>query len=212
MKTEDLIAQLSTGLQAARPGAARRRLALAAGLGAVISLAILLAWLGVQPLGQAMAGGAFWMKAGYTLALGVGGWIATRRLARPDGRLGLAAFAAPAAFALLAVAGVAQLATADSGQHLRLLLGRSWTLCPWLILALSTPVLLTLLIAMRRLAPTRLAMSGAALGLLAGGLGATVYGLHCPETSAAFVTLWYSLGIGLSAALGAVVAPRLLRW
>lgn len=212
MKTEELVATLSKDLEAAHSAAPRRTLLVAGAAGMVVSLAILLLWLGAQPLGQAMARASFWMKAAYALALGAAGWIATRRMVRPDGRLGLAALAAPGVFGLLAIVAAAQMAAADSGSHLPLLLGRSWARCPWLILALSTPILFILLIAMRRLAPTRLATAGAATGLLAGGLGATIYGLHCPETSAAFVTIWYSLGIGLSAVLGALVAPRLLRW
>jgi hypothetical protein len=62
------------------------------------------------------------------------------------------------------------------------------------------------------MAPTRLGLAGAAAGLFAGGVGATVYGLYCEETAAAFVVVWYSLGMLACAALGAVVGRRLLRW
>ena len=48
--------------------------------------------------------------------------------------------------------------------------------------------------------------------LTAGGFGALVYCLHCPEVGAPFVALWYSLGIVLPSAVGALVGPRLLRW
>jgi hypothetical protein len=65
---------------------------------------------------------------------------------------------------------------------------------------------------LRQLAPTRLRLAGAGAGLLAGALGATVYGLHCPETGAAFVATWYSLGVATWAAIGAALGPRLLRW
>jgi len=47
---------------------------------------------------------------------------------------------------------------------------------------------------------------------LAGGVGASVYGLHCPEMTAAFVVTWYSLGVAACAAVGALLGPRLLRW
>jgi len=65
---------------------------------------------------------------------------------------------------------------------------------------------------LRQLAPTRLAIAGAAAGLLAGGVGASVYGLYCGETAATFVVIWYTLGIAAGAALGAVIGSRLLRW
>ena len=48
--------------------------------------------------------------------------------------------------------------------------------------------------------------------LFAGALGAAGYALACTETSPGFVAAWYSLGIGLTAALGAIVGPRVLRW
>ena len=63
-----------------------------------------------------------------------------------------------------------------------------------------------------RLAPTRLTLAGALAGLFAGGMGAFVYAFHCPETAAPFVALWYSAGILLTTALGALLGPRLLRW
>ncbi len=49
-------------------------------------------------------------------------------------------------------------------------------------------------------------------GLAAGGIAATMYGLHCPEWAASFVATWYSLGILASGVLGAVIGRRVLRW
>lgn len=43
-------------------------------------------------------------------------------------------------------------------------------------------------------------------------MAATVYGLHCPENTFTFVALWYSLGVLLLAALGAVLGRWVLRW
>jgi hypothetical protein len=64
----------------------------------------------------------------------------------------------------------------------------------------------------RSLAPTRLTLSGAALGALSGGLGAMAYAMYCPVDSVAFVTTWYVVAIAICAALGAVIGSRLLRW
>jgi hypothetical protein len=64
----------------------------------------------------------------------------------------------------------------------------------------------------RGLAPTRLAASGAAIGALAGGIGAMAYSMYCPVDSAAFVATWYALAIALCAAVGAIVGSILLRW
>ena len=59
---------------------------------------------------------------------------------------------------------------------------------------------------------TRLRAAGGAAGLAAGAWAATIYCLHCPETSAIFVLTWYSVGIMLAAGAGAVLGPRLMRW
>eukprot|EP01035_Chromulina_nebulosa_P066711 gene66711-biopygen48978 len=64
---------------------------------------------------------------------------------------------------------------------------------------------------MREAAPTRLALAGAAIGALSGGVGAMVYAMFCSVDSVAFVTIWYVVGIGLAAAIGAMVGARLLR-
>ena len=66
--------------------------------------------------------------------------------------------------------------------------------------------------ALRELAPTRLRLAGAAAGALAGGAGAAVYALHCPEFGAPFLAVWYVLGMALPVAAGAWLGPRVLRW
>lgn len=92
------------------------------------------------------------------------------------------------------------------------LLGHSWFSCAPSVLVLSLPPLAAALWAVRGLAPTRPGVAGFAAGLLAGSVGAFGYSLSCPEASAAFVAVWYSLGIVLTGAAGAVLGPRVLRW
>jgi hypothetical protein len=65
---------------------------------------------------------------------------------------------------------------------------------------------------MRGLGPTNLRAAGAIAGLTSGGVGAAVYALHCPESAAPFIVIWYSLGMAAAGALGALLGPRLLRW
>ncbi|MGQ0532668.1 MAG: DUF1109 domain-containing protein, partial [Caulobacteraceae bacterium] len=78
------------------------------------------------------------------------------------------------------------------------------------ILAAPTAALLTWF--MRAFAPTRITLTGAAIGAVSGGIGAMAYAIYCPVDSVAFVTTWYALAIGLCAALGAVAGSRFLRW
>ena len=93
-----------------------------------------------------------------------------------------------------------------------LIMGTSADVCPLLILMLSLPIFGGLLLALRRLAPTRLGLAGAVAGLTAGGWAAVVYAFHCPESTAPFIVIWYSLGIVLATALGAAVGRFALRW
>jgi len=212
MRTADLIAALAAEAAPVEPIAVTDRIAVAALLGAAAALVALGAWLGLRPLGEAARSGAFWMKASYTVALGLAGAILVGRLARPGGGLGRAPLIVLAALAVMAALAVTQIARAGPGEAGALWLGHTWRSCSFRIVALAAPVFLGVVWVMRRLAPTRLAMAGAAAGLLAGAVGATVYGLYCEETAAAFVVTWYTLGVAACAAAGALLGPRLLRW
>ena len=84
--------------------------------------------------------------------------------------------------------------------------------CLWQIPALAAPAFFILAIAVRRLGPTDLSRTGAYIGLLAGGIGALGYALHCHHDSVAFVGVTYTLAILETALLGALLSPRILRW
>jgi hypothetical protein len=211
MRTDDLVAMLARSAGPAPRAVAARRLGPAAlvGLLAAALAAILL----VGPLpADALMSQPTWTKLAYTGLLAAGaGWLAARH-ARPA-----MPTRGPWLLLALVVAGMAAHATAGlldapAGTRLPQLLGQSWMQCPWAVLALSTPGLAASLWALRRLAPTHARLAGLSAGLLAGSLGALGYALACPEASAAFVAAWYSLGILLTGALGALLGPRVLRW
>lgn len=213
METDRLIDSLAADLAPASPRLVSRRIALAAAAGAAAALIGVLLWLGLRAdLMIAMRGVTFWMKAVYAVVLGLAGFWCAERLARPAGSARNGLLLAFVALGVLAVIGLATLMMAPQGERMALWLGQSWRRCPFNILALSLPTLALALLAMRRFAPTRLGPAGAAAGLFAGGVAATVYGLHCGETAPIFVVTWYSLGIALSAALGALLGPLALRW
>ena len=111
---------------------------------------------------------------------------------------------------LLALASLNELADASSGAG-RLIVEPRW-MCVPLILALATPIYAGLLWAFRDFAPTRLWAAGAAAGLAAGGLAATVYGLYCQQVSPTYVLTRYSAAIALAAVIGGLAGRRLLRW
>jgi hypothetical protein len=213
MKTDDLIASLAQDVPPVRRGAVGRRIGAGILAGALVTIVLVVAGLGIRPdLALAMRGYSFWMKWIYTASLGIGALVMVTRLARPDAvRLRwLWVIAVPAA--LLAVIGGTEMAHVPPGDWLAMWLGQSWKVCPWIVLLLSAPIFVGLLWSFRRLAPTRLHAAGAAAGLASGAWAATLYCLHCPEVSAIFVLTWYTLGIALAAAAGALLGPRLLRW
>ncbi|MFK4658235.1 hypothetical protein ABIF97_008169 [Bradyrhizobium japonicum] len=66
--------------------------------------------------------------------------------------------------------------------------------------------------AVRQAAPTDLRRAGAFAGLVAGGISAVAYALHCTDDSLPFVALWYGGTIVVCTLAGAALGPRLLRW
>ncbi len=84
MRTEDLIVELSSSLQPVRKAAVIGTLAVGLAVGTIGSAVLMLATIGLRhDLVVAMAGGAFWMKFGYTLVIAdLGLWI-VERLGRP---------------------------------------------------------------------------------------------------------------------------------
>jgi hypothetical protein len=213
MNSDELIATLSYDLRPVPRHALGRRLGLGAVLGGLVTLGLVADWLGIRPdIARAMHGATFWMKWAYTIGLAVCATAATLRLARPDGTVGawLRLMAVPVLG--LAIVAVGELAMTPRGQWPALWLGHSWTICSRNVFVLSVPIFAGLLWSMRRLAPTRLALAGTTAGVAAGGWGATLYCLHCPETSALFVLTWYTLGMAGAALLGRLLGARLLRW
>lgn len=189
------------------------RLMAAAALGGLAAFALVALWLGFRPdLAEATATRMFWMKAVYTALLAAGGFWAMERASRPAGSPRKGLTLALSVFALLAAIGAWRFMGAAPDDRMPMLMGESWRRCPRNILVLGLPILAAVLLVVRGLAPTRLTLAGAAAGLFAGGVAATIYGLHCPEHTMAFVALWYSLGVAAVTALGAVLGHWVLRW
>lgn len=212
MRTDALIDLLAQGAGTAPRAVAARRLAPACLIGLAVSVVLALALVG--PLAPATFGTpAPWIKVGYTASLALAAaWLAARA-ARPAAPLAKAARAVLAVVLVMGVAAAAILAFhTPPAQRMDALLGQTWRVCAWNVLALSLPALGLALWAMRGLAPTRLRLAGFASGLMAGALGALGYSLACPEASAAFVAVWYTLGVLLTGLVGAALGAWWLRW
>jgi hypothetical protein len=211
--TDELLDRLAADTRPVRRGGTPRRLALGLALGGPAAVFGVLLVLGPRrDLTEAVGTATFWFKLAYAGALAAIALAALEQAARPAGRPAprLVWLAAPAVF-IVALA-LWQIAAAAPADRRALVMGDSAAICPWLIAAASAPLFAALMWAMRGLAPTRLRLAGALTGLAAGALAAGAYCLHCAESGAPFVALWYTLGMLAPSALGALAGPRLLRW
>jgi len=179
--------------------------------GLVIALTLVLTFMGMRP----DIGTATWavlLKAGFSAAAAATILPLAMRLMRPGAPIGWRLGAA------LIFAGVSLLATLvalmgmPSEARVHAWMGGGFPWCIVLIPLFAAPAAALMVWLARSLTPTRLTLSGAAIGGLSGGLGAIAYAMYCPVDSVAFVTTWYVVAIAICAALGAVVGSKLLRW
>jgi hypothetical protein len=213
MKTEDLVSLLATGAEAVDLRLPARRWLMALAGGALIAFLLTAGLLKLNPaLWHEASEPMFWVRESYCALLGVLGFVAVVRLARPGSRLGVAPLGIPVAVSAMWGLAVATLVLASPQTRARLILGHTAGVCPFLIALIAIPLLMALLWVMRSLAPTRLRWAGAASGFTAGSIGALIYTLHCPELAAPFLAIWYLLGMLIPTAIGAWLGPRVLRW
>ncbi len=212
MRTEDLIRTLSAEPLAPRMTAGPRlALALVPGLAAAVALFLVI--LGPRDdIAAALGEVRFVLKPIEALALAALAALAAVRLARPGASVRPMLPALIAVPAALALAVVAELVLVPRAQWGALLVGDNWTRCLSLIPLLALAPLAAVLAALRQGAPTRPALTGAVAGLLAGGLGAALYAIHCTDDSPLFVATWYTIAIAATAGLGALLGARILRW
>ncbi|HXS07993.1 MAG TPA: DUF1109 domain-containing protein [Rhizomicrobium sp.] len=213
MRTDDLIDRLSGALEPVPPLPVLRVLALGLVGGAVVSALVMTATIGIRPdLPEAMGGEAFRLKFVYTFVVAAFGLLLVDRLARPDAHIGRYGWLLAVPVLVMVVMAANEMMPADAATRHALIMGHSARVCSILIAGLALPLFAGLFWALRRLAPTRLTEAGAAAGLLAGSAAATIYALHCTESTPTFIAIWYSAGILLTVLLGATLGRLLLRW
>ena len=189
------------------------RLAIGLGAGLLVSVLLVGVLLGYRPdMATASQTIIFWVKLTYVSGIGAIALWAVERLARPGVPAGNLLFWLLVPALAMAALAVVQLVNSPAGGEAHLIMGSSASVAPWRILAAGLPPLWGLAWAVRGLAPTRLVFAGTMVGLAAGGFGAASYAMHCQESAAPFLLIWYSLGIVACGFLGAVMGPRVLRW
>jgi hypothetical protein len=213
MKTDDLVAMLSANVEPIERGLVRRTISIAVAAGVAIALCLMLAGLGVRAdLMTTRAVVFLLLKVAFALmvvGLAVGYLM---RLARPGARQGISPFTIVVPFAAVALLGAISLGGAPSSHWNRMMLGDEWLECLLSIPIIAIVPFAVTIFAVRRAAPTNLVRAGAVAGLVAGGISAMAYALHCTDDSLPFVALWYGATIVLCTLAGAALGPRLLRW
>ena len=212
MKTEELIHLLAADLEPSRLRF-RLRLRFELACGAAVAAAILFVALRVRPdLAAQIGSPRLWLKFVATLSLSVASLGLVASLATPGAQAEPWMRALLVAPITLLVGVLAESAATPSSTWLPGLVGHNAAYCVTLIPLLSAAPLGCLLHVLKRGAPTQPGFAGAAAGLLAGGVGATLYALHCTDDSPFFVAFWYSLAIAAPTLVGFAVGRRLLVW
>jgi hypothetical protein len=213
MKTDDLIAMLSTNVERVDTRQVSRKIGTAVAAGAAAAFVAVLVVHGVR--GDLTGPSALTylpLKLAFTLITVVLTSIALTRLARPGGeqKTPVALVALP--FVVIILLAAISLASAPSAHWERMVVGDQWLECLVSIPIIAVVPFAVIIWAVRAMAPTDLGRAGALAGLVAGSVSATAYAFHCMDDSLPFVALWYGGTIALCTLAGAVLGPRILRW
>lgn len=214
MKTEQLIDMLNTNVEPVDRRLFARKLRIALAAGSLVALVAALLILGVRPdLKSADALGFLLFKLAFAVSVVGVASLYLMKVVRPGGEQKTHSLLVLAPFGIIAVLAALSLGNAPSSHWRTMVVGDMWLEC-----LLSIPIIATLPFAVivwsvRRFAtPTDLTRTGAFVGLVAGGVSAMGYALHCMDDSLPFVALWYGGTIALCTLAGALLGPRLLRW
>lgn len=211
--SDDLLDRLASEATPIRRNRLTTFVALSVAIGAVLAALIMIPWLGLRSdLMPAMGTMIFWWKFAYTALFAVTAFIAVERLSRPGGSMRFAAILTVSLIVLAGILGAIQLILMPPEMARVLTMGSTALVCPFYIVTLSVPIYAATIMVMRRLAPTNLTLAGFAAGLLAGAVAAWVYAFHCGESGMPFLAIWYTTGILIAAAGGAIVGRWALRW
>ncbi len=213
MKTDELIGLLGADAAATplRPRASLWRRLIA--LGAIAATLLMATTLRLRPdLASAAHDPRFWFKFVATLSVAIPACLAAYDLARPDAhprRRLLWLLLTPA---LLVAAAIVEMTVVPESLWWSRAMGRYAPWCVACVPLLSLAPMACIFAGLARGAPRRPRLAGLVGGLAAGAIGAAAYAGHCPDDSPLFVMIWYTIGVALSATIGAALGPRLLRW
>jgi hypothetical protein len=213
MKTDDLIAMLGTNVERVDHRQVTRMLGLTVVVAVAIAVGTSLLILGIRadpldPASLVFLG----LKLGFAAAIVALGAVYLARVARPGGERAAPVTVVVLPFIVIVLLAAIALAFAPSSHWKMMAVGDQWLECLLSIPIIAIVPFAAVIWAVRRTAPTDLVRAGALAGLVAGGISAVGYALHCADDSVPFVALWYGGTIGICTLAGAILGPRLLRW
>lgn len=213
MKTEDLVDALSVRIEPADVRAVGRRITLAVAAGSVLAVVVILIGFGLRTGLSAVGAWTFlFLKMAFGAAIVGAAAAYLTRLSRPGGGLKHGTLVVISPFLVITALALLSLGSAPASHWDRMIAGDDWLECLVSIPIIAiVPFALTMW-AVRQAAPTDLRRAGAFAGLVAGGISALAYALHCSDDSIPFVALWYGGTIVFCTLAGAALGPRLLRW
>jgi hypothetical protein len=213
MKTDDLVALLSTNLEPVDRSPVVRAICIALAVGMVVALSIAFVGLGVRS-DLTTTRALIFLAVKLAFAIGIVGlaMVYLTRLARPGGERKTSSFLVALPFLVVVFLAAVSLGSAPRAHWDRMIVGGEWLECLLSIPIIAIVPFAVSIWAVRKGAPTNLARAGAFAGLVAGGVSAIAYALHCTDDSLPFIAVWYGGTIVLCTLAGAALGPRLLRW
>tara|TARA_R110000824_G_scaffold22244_2_gene81720 strand:+ start:50 stop:691 length:642 start_codon:yes stop_codon:yes gene_type:complete len=206
-----LIEGLVEQLEPVRTLKPKSGLAIVGGLTMIAGIAVA-TMLGVRDdLMTGVADEMFFLRSGMLLMLGIATAITVVNMARPGvGKLSrgwiwalITAALFPLTAAIMSAIAMPPLEALRPMEGLKCLAASG-------IAALAIGSGLTLWL--RRGAPTSPERAGWLVGIASGALGAAAYNLHCPFNDIYYIGLWFTIPVLVSAIVGRLVVPRLIRW
>ena len=213
MRTDELVAMLGTNVERVDRRQVKRTIGVAIALAIVAALGSSVFVLGIRT-GLNDIGALTFLVLKVAFSTGVVALTSMYliRVARPGGERRTPVVLLVLPFVAIMILAAIDLAFAPSSHWNKMVVGDQWVECLLSIPIIAIVPFAAIVWAVRQMAPTDLVRAGALAGLVAGGVSAAGYALHCTDDSLPFVALWYGGTIALCTLVGAMLGPRLLRW
>lgn len=213
MKTDDLIDILSTNVEPVDRRQIVRNIGMAVAGGVAVVVAIVLFVLGPRAgLTTAETFIPALLKVAVTAIILLPASIYLIKLTHPGGEQQSSGALVALPFVAVMLLAAVSLTFAPSYRWHWTILGDEWLECLISIPLIAIVPFAVIVWAVRQMAPTDLARTGAFVGLVAGCVSAIGYAIHCADDSVPFFALWYGGTIALCTFAGWRLGPKLLRW